>query len=293
MTMELDFYLLDNMKKILISYGTADFNFTLKRLKKEAEILQLFDTIIFYGPKNLPDYIRSNPLMAFKKGGGFWLWKPYVIWKTLQDYPDSIVVYVDAGCSLNPSEDWNTYFNYMNDFNTVLFHYRDDFDYKWDQGFKTNSAKVKCWTKSETLNYFDTLFNDASWRDYNKIMGGFIISKSNKNIFIEDWLKVSMFKPELIVDPFEIEKSNQETYFSEHRHDQSIITPIGHYFSQYRKNEVLIIPETSESKLNTAAVGANRNKIQKDKKVTVKTRIIQFTKSIIGEKLYNRIRFWS
>ena len=111
------------MEKILIFYGTEEFQGSLKRLKKEAEILNIFDKIIIYTPDDLPIHIKANPLMNYKKGGGYWIWKPYIIWKTLQDYPNSIVIYIDAGCTISKSEEWNYYIKVIKENDTILFQY--------------------------------------------------------------------------------------------------------------------------------------------------------------------------
>jgi hypothetical protein len=270
------------MKKILITYGTSDFKETLRRLKKEAKGLKMFDKIIVYGPKDLPDYINSNPLMAFKKGGGYWLWKPYIIWKTLHEYEDSVVIYVDGGCSLNVTDDWNVYFDNIEKYNTIVFNYRNDFDYGWNQLFNCSSPEIQHWTKQKTLSYFDSLFETDNWRHFNKIWGGFIICKEKNNCFINEWLSVSLLYSELVCDPFGNELNNQESTFVQHRHDQSIITPLAYFFAQ--KNEVLIVPEKSESESAVAAVGATRIKLVI--KVSAKTKLIRIIKALIGENVY-------
>lgn len=272
------------MRKILITYGTSDYEETLKRLRKEAQELKLFDQIIVYGPKDLPDYIKSNPLMAFKKGGGYWLWKPYVIWKTLQDHEDAAVIYVDGGCSLNASDDWNEYFDYIGKYNAIVFNYRSDFDYGWSEYYHCSSPEIQYWTKQKTLAYFDSLFETESWRHYNKIMGGFVICKGKNNPFINEWLSVSLMCPELVCDPFGNELNSQKSILAEHRHDQSIITPLAYFFAE--KDEVLIIPEKSESEKDSAAVAAKRIRFQQKKGVTKKTKLIRLIKFIIGENAY-------
>lgn len=250
------------MEKILIFYGTEEFNGSLIRLKKEAKSLNIFDKIIVYTPKDLPIQIKASPLMNYKKGGGYWIWKPYIIWKTLQDNPDSSVIYLDSGCSVLQSNEWNEYFELIKTHDTILFQYRNDFDYQWDKLWPTATTKIINWTKLSTQEYFDGLIKSNDWHSYEKIMGGFIICKNSKNEFIDQWLKISLFKPELVTDPFGNELENQNIDFIEHRHDQSIITPLAYYFFN-KKNKLIILPETSESKLGSPAVLATRFRTQK------------------------------
>lgn len=281
------------MKTIFISYADEAFKQSLKRIGKEAQSLQLFDTIILYTPKDLPVFIKASPLMAFKHGGGYWLWKPYIIWKTLQDYgSDAIIVYVDAGCSLYQSKDWTFYFEKMKEYETIVFRYRSNFDYGWKNHFKCDSPKIKFWTKKRTLLYFDELFQNEEWRDYSKIMGGFIIVKNRKNDLIQQWLNIFLFNPELIIDPIGNEITNQYDLLSTHRHDQSILTPLAYYY-QNNNNSVLILDELAESaiitKKNDIAVLATRKRDFIIPKITFKTKAIQFIKGIIGEKGYKII----
>ena len=172
------------MEKILIFYGTEEFQGSLKRLKKEAEILNIFDKIIIYTPDDLPMHIKANSLMNYKKGGGYWIWKPYIIWKTLQDYPNSIVVYIDAGCSISKSEEWNQYFKFIEKHDTILFQYRNSFDYGWNKMWPSATTKIGNWTKLNTQKYFDQLIKDENWHSFDKIWADFLICKNPKNEFI-------------------------------------------------------------------------------------------------------------
>lgn len=279
------------MKKIFISYGTSDYRDTLRRLKKEAKELGIFDKIIMYTPKDLPAWINANPLMAYKKGGGYWLWKPYIIWKTLQDYKDSIVVYTDAGCSLFKSEDWNVFFDKITLYNTIVFRYRDNFDYGWRDYYSCNSPTIKYWSKKTTLDYFDSLYKSQEWQNSNKILGGFIIAKDGNNNLIYEWLKISLFYPDLVSDPFGKEISNQYDFYIEHRHDQSILTPLAYFYKKI-DGKVLIMDETAESaKTTNIPVLATRIRDTKERRhrITMKTRTIRLIKYLIGEKAYNTI----
>lgn len=278
------------MKVVFISYGDHNFKESLKRIGKEAKDLNLFDKIILYTPKDLPQYIKASPLMAYSKGGGYWLWKPYIIWKTLQTFGnDTIVIYVDSGCTINKSDKWQDYLIQIKQTDTILFKYKDNTIYDgWKDLFDCVSPQIKHWTKKRTLLYFDNLYKSENWRSNNKIMGGFIITKNTNNVFINEWLKVSLFHPELIMDPIGEELSNQFDFFKVHRHDQCIITPLAYYFEQTKM--VLVLEETAESKVEiVSAVVASRKRDEFKPKVSLKTKTIRTIKFFIGEKIYNLI----
>ena len=43
-----------------------------------------------------------------QRGAGYWIWKPYIIWKTLQDVEDGdIVCYIDSACLINKGKEWS------------------------------------------------------------------------------------------------------------------------------------------------------------------------------------------
>ncbi len=253
------------MANIFISYGDKTFRKSLKQIKKEAKNIGLFDRIVTYTPKDLPECIKSSPLFLFKKGGGYWIWKPYIIYKTLQQckYND-VVYYADAGCTLNVnSEEWDTFKNEIQTHTAIFFQYRSNVLYDgWDKYCKktsNNSPKILHWIKPATAMYFTEYFGNQDFLHYNKIWGGSFIIKKTPQIlfFIEQWLKISIFHPELICDPYGKELSNIPESFNEHRHDQAILTPL---IYKYKDDfNFLIMPESSESeKLNAAIVASRR-----------------------------------
>lgn len=277
------------MYKIFITYGNENFKKTLKRVKKEVRALGIFDKIITYEPKDLSHEIMQSPLMQYQRGGGYWLWKPYVIYKTMENYPNAIVVYADAGCTINKNyEEWNRWFEIMKTTDTLLTHYSPDVDYGWGSAYGTTSVKISTWTKRMTVDYFDKRFDSVDWHNENKIWGGFMISKNN-SLFVHDVLNTMLKFPELVRDPEGNEINNQYDGFCAHRHDQSIITPLAYWYVKNYPHMVTLIPETAESIKNSAVVTSRI----KDKDIpSFKTKMVVAIKSLMGEKLYNRLHFW-
>ena len=102
------------MKKIFIAYADAALAYSLKRIGRQARRLQIFDEVILYTPADLSEEIKAHPLMQYSRGGGYWLWKPWLIQKTLRDHtPGDIVVYADAGSTLRKSPEWERLFGLM------------------------------------------------------------------------------------------------------------------------------------------------------------------------------------
>lgn len=255
------------MANIFISYGDDKFRKSLAQIKKEAKGVGIFNKIITYSPRDLPDYIKSSPLFLFPKGGGYWIWKPYIIYKALQSCQENdVIYYADAGCTLNPtSTEWQVFTQKMKSCNAILFQYKPNVQYEGWEAYcsapSNNSPKILHWMKPSAIHYFTEYFGCQDFLQYNKIWGGAIIIKKTPKLlcFFDQWLKISMFHPELLCDPFGKELSEIPTSFNAHRHDQAILTPL--IFKYEKIDNVLVLPETSESNKSNAAIAATRRVI--------------------------------
>lgn len=255
------------MSNILISYGNRKFKRSLKLLKKEAKVVGIFDKIVTYSPKDLPLYIKCSPLFASERGGGYWIWKPYIIKTTLEKCQEGdIVYYIDAGCSLNPqSLEWDKFQKSLNNYQAIVFQYKKEYKYDgWENYSKrpeNNNPSLKHWIKPLTRDYFTRYIGNDNYLEYEKIMGGILIIKKTKNIplFISEWLNIAMYYPELVSDPFGEDLNRLPAIYNAHRHDQAIITPLIFYYKDVDK--VLVLPETAESNKENAAIIASRRVI--------------------------------
>lgn len=245
------------MANIFISYGDLRYKESLKRIARQAKGVGIFDKVIKYTPKDLPEQVKASPLFAFSRGGGYWCWKPYVIYHTLQNCEEGdVVYYADAGCTLDKSsEEWNQFQNYLKSYNAIFFQYREGFDY--GKGFGGRGVAIKNWTKPEVITYFQNYIGN-DFLEFAKIWGGFMIFKKTSQLplILDQWYKITLFHPELVMDSLRMEHAQQEGTVPIHRHDQSIITPLVY---QYRNEDnALVLPETSESKIGKPAVLATR-----------------------------------
>lgn len=190
--------------KILISYGSKPFANTLQRLKKQAKSLHLFDKVIAYTERDLPKSLLCSPLFTMSNNrGGFWVWKAWLIWHTMQRYPRALVVYVDAGCTLhNEADEWQKWFDLMQDKDLLVTHYREGVDYGWAHAFndeRASSIAIETWTKPEAVAYFDARFGNKDWHKQAKCWAGFLMVK-NKMPLIKDWLDTMLQHSNLLTD---------------------------------------------------------------------------------------------
>lgn len=271
------------MKKFFIAYSDANCAYSLKRIGKQAEGLGCFDEVVLYTPETLPEFIKSSPLMQYKMGGGMWSWKPAIIKHALDTHHEGdIVVYADAGCSLHPHKDWDEYFAHMQQYDTIVFQYRQDMP-EWAQ-FGQTSPKLKYWCKKSASDYFRERFGSAAFLESNKVLGGIVFAKGKDNSFIRDWMEITMKEPDLVTPLPKEEKPLQIPGFCFHSHDQAVVTSLAFF-----DPTVLVLPELCETGTDKEAIVASRFRCRTRKdfvKEVAKRRI----RKLIGGRLYKTIK---
>jgi hypothetical protein len=213
----------------LITYGDGLYDETKKRLHNQANNLGWFDTITSYGPDDLEQDFKEQfkDILELSRGGGYWIWKPYIIKKHLDKLQDNdILIYLDAGCSINKNgtQRFNEYVNMVNNNDAGIISFQMD-------------HIEKKWTTSEIFKYFN-IGEDSEVKNSGQVMATVQIIKKNPNSIklINVWNEVLYTNPLLFTDYY---NNNQQSYFKDNRHDQSV-------FSIIRKlhNSIILNDET-------------------------------------------------
>jgi hypothetical protein len=142
-------------KVILCSFADSRISPTLDRLKKQAVETGFFDEIFFYNENDFDkNFLNQNRkiLKPTVRGYGYWIWKPYIIKKTLSSIDDEdILLYIDAGSYLNKNgkERFFEYINIVkkNESGLLTFELNGD------------AFKEKYWTKGDLFDYFNVRNN--------------------------------------------------------------------------------------------------------------------------------------
>ena len=270
-------------KVIFISYANEAMAYSLKRIGRQARRLGIFDDVILYTPADVPDYVRNSPLFSCPRGAGYWCWKPALIYETLQRHEEgTVVVYVDAGCTLRKSPQWTEYLAQMKEYDTICFQYADS-QPQWEK-WGSKSARIKCWTKATTLDFIESYFSDSSVGEYNQIMGGILFMKGRENRLLKTWLDIMFSRPELIMDPTAEELAAQRPYFAGHRHDQVRLTPLA-----MKDPAALFLPEISEAYRPDSFVWASRVRAR-DFREYLTIQIKHYLRIWMGDGLFERIK---
>lgn len=197
----------------LISFGAprSFYKYALERLEQQATDFLMIDDFRMYDETALPpDYLGGfgNLSSASEKGFGFWSWKPWIIHRelTLMRKGD-ILVYLDAGCELNTRglRKFSAYLDWTSQNDLCLF---------------STELPQRFWTKRDaSLNQRDHFFR-------NQIVGNALLAKvGDRSLqFAQLWLDLaSEDNHRLLRDP-EINDLDQNKYFIDHRHDQSVLS---------------------------------------------------------------------
>lgn len=255
------------MDHIFITYGNERFKEPLRVIKRQARHCGFFHRIKVYTPKDIPSYISSTAIFNTQKGGGFWIWKPYIILDALTKAKEGdIIVYADAGCAFRKeSNEWEEIENLLSTHDAIFFQYRESFVYPgWEQFCKkkeNNSPKIKHWCKPSCTSFFVQRYHTMSFLEDNELWAGSMIIKKTPETMhiIQDWHDTIINCPDLIIDSTPQEDAMAPPFYNCHKHDQTILSIL---ISQYRKNtNIAVIPETAESQQSKAAIVARRYRL--------------------------------
>lgn len=257
--------------------------YSLKRIGRQARKLGIFDEVILYTPADVPEYVRKSPLFACPRGAGYWSWKPALLYETLQKYDEgTVVVYVDAGCTLRKSPEWARLLDKMEEYDTICFQYAEPQPQwaRWGAG----SSKIKHWTKKATLDFVQDYFHNPEAGELCQIMGGILFMKGKRNAVLETWKELMFSHPDLIMDPTADELKDQYPWFAGHRHDQAILTPLAASDPQ-----TLVLPEVSEAYRPDSFVWASRIRARNVREY-IPIQVKHYLRIWLGDGLFERIK---
>lgn len=227
-----------NKEVHFITYGDNKYANAKARLLNEAKDFYDFKTITGYGLNDLDVKFkkRFKNILNQPRGGGYWIWKPYILYKKFMEIKDNeYLVYLDAGCKLNKQgiNRFNEYIDLLDNSKYGILSFQ--MTNKHNQGF----CRENEWTVKEIFEYFN-LKIDGEHGNSAQFVGGVLIIKKNQHskIILETYLKSVFNNPIMFSDYFN--KNNQATFFKDNRHDQSV-------FSLIRKTLGTVIIDGDES----------------------------------------------
>jgi hypothetical protein len=201
------------MKKHFISFGNISYKNSLKRIIDEASSINFFDVIEPYNEFSINSFIieHNDFFLKNKRGYGYWIWKPYIIYEHLKKMSDGdILLYCDSGCILNINDislkRLDEYFNLLecSEYDTLSFEL---------------VHKEKTWTKGLLYDFL----NIEKDNSHQLMATAMFFKKNNKNLsLLKEICNIIENKEYYLFD--DTISNNNDDSFIEHRHDQSIFS---------------------------------------------------------------------
>ena len=210
---------------VFVTYGNENFKKSRERIVNEAKQLDLFTDCIMETEDVFNDTefkeqltnVRFKQVATSNKGGGYWLWKPYILYKHLSNLNEGdILVFSDAGCTITNDT------NNVNSFNDI-FHKIQNTDTNMVLNELPNEYTERHWTKGDLLDYYNVYDNNDIINSAQFEGGRIILIKNKKTMDIINQLwNTAKNRPDLF-DDSQSRFPNKDG-FVDHRHDQSNIS---------------------------------------------------------------------
>lgn len=244
----------------LVSYGDGEVYIANMKVLAESALNNCIDVIYMYRREHLDEeFIQKNKkILEAKRGAGYWLWKPYLILKTLNTIPEgSIVVYLDAGIKIEKPLDG--FINNLVNKDVIVAGSR---------------FKNKNYVKRDLLRLMD--MDNEVVRDAGHLNAAILAVKNTpySRSFIKKWLEIGEISG--IID--DTRSSEEYKEFVDHRHDQSILSLLYLQNANYIKH----IPQ--EEYIGSVYHHRRRNMNQS---LYISRKECEIQMSILGEKLYH------
>lgn len=151
-------------------------------------------------------YDEHKDTFSYQRGAGYWIWKPYIIMKGLEDIDfGEYLLYTDSGVG---------YLRKVEELIKKLSQSGQDM-----MLFELPLIEMQ-WTKKAVFDFFNLHENDILYS--NQIVSGFLLLKKTPETisFIEEWLDLCKNRNLLYPEP----SSYEYDAFIAHREDQSLLS---------------------------------------------------------------------
>lgn len=197
---------------VFLSFADKRYAGALNSLKECTEHFP-FDERYFLNEDDLPaDYLRSLHCRVYRRGFGYWRWKPYLIRERMNLMNEGdILVYTDAGVYWNAKgmKRFEEYIQMLKDGEFLITF--------------QSSYLEKDYSKGDILK-FTGHYNDDNVLMSLQLLSGIVIIKKNAEgmRFVEDWYELCHHHFNLISDKVSVVPCIRG--FVENRHDQSALS---------------------------------------------------------------------
>lgn len=204
-----------NLELVTFANSRSQWCHAGKRLRRQAirtgwfSDVRLFDETFIQDlyPKLWTSICRNTD----SRGFGYWRWKPALVLEMAKSSKADFVMYLDAGCELNSSQQaggrLTEYLDYASARNILLMR---------------QETSIDRWCKSETLEFLQVSPEAAP--QIPMLTASFVLIRTSGDLSIlEEWLESAYVAEGLLFDD-RWDASKQVSGFRDHRHDQAVLS---------------------------------------------------------------------
>ena len=105
------------------------------------------------------------------------------------------------------SPEWEEFKRLLQEHSAIYFQYRRGYPYRgWEKYCHDDApdkTAIRHWMKPTLIDYFQR-YNYPDMFEFDSLWAGFIIHKKTEkqSIILDNWLQLTLFRPDLVVPPF-------------------------------------------------------------------------------------------
>ena len=214
--MDIFFYFIIYMKKYFLVYDDNTHTPHLLKLIDSVKKYSDFEIIIFQKKDMDIDFVNKNKeILESHRGGGYWLWKPYIINKILDQIMEGdYLFYMDSKYYF--TEDFTDLYTKFMENNDILV---------WGNKPNESTNEIKNFCKLDVILKYN-ITRMAFIENRNEFWAGALLIKKTSFIqkMMNEWLSMCCNYEDISDSP----SIKQKPCFIDHRHDQSLLSIVLH-----------------------------------------------------------------
>lgn len=162
--------------------------------------------------------LKHESILSLERGGGHWLWKPYIINETMNKINENdMVFYLDSKYFF--TEEFSKLYSEHIEHNDLVV---------WKNKPNEPTNCMKYWCKMDVVLKYDMSDKVYIENAEDCWAGAIIVKKTINSVkYIQEWLGMCCIYENITDSPSSIEHAE----FRDHRHDQSLLSIITHKYN--------------------------------------------------------------
>jgi hypothetical protein len=199
-----------NPKHYFLVYDDETGKYDLETLLQSVRTHSSFEIVVFKKSEMAPAFLEQyKDIFALERGGGYWLWKPYIIKTMLERIEEgSLLFYMDSSYTF--IKKFETFLNYADTHDVLV----------WKNKPKGSVYPMKQWCKRDVMDHY---LDSAQDGNMEVCWAGAMLLKNTlyTRSMVDKWFTMCCNAHHLTDSPSVNPNSSD---FIEHRHDQTMLT---------------------------------------------------------------------